>query len=312
MGLDEAARTALNQCIQLKDGESVVIVTDNKREEIADVLYKEAEDITDDVVKLTYPPRDRHGQEPPEGVHSIMEMKDVFLAPTTKSITHTRAVSKAVESGSRGSTLPAITKDAFELGLSADYDQVRENCESLYEQVKEASTVRFVTDKGTDLAFEPRDWYLDTGEVSQSGTYANLPSGEIFTAPESVSGTIVYDGSIRPHGKLSHDIEVEVEDGYVTDISDDELRMMIESAEEEAGEAARNLAETAIGANPAVSDLTGNILLDEKAAETVHIAIGDNINFGGEVEAPIHEDGVVRNPTVYADGEEVELPNSRS
>lgn len=309
MNLEEPARTALKQCIQLEQDESVVIVTDEERERIGDALYRVAENITDDVMKLTYPPSDRHGEEPPSGVHEVMQSKDVFVAPTTKSVTHTRAVSNAVESGSRGSTLPAITEEAFELGLSADYDKIRENCTSLHEQVKNASTIRFVTDKGTDLEFEPRDWHLDTGDISQSGTYANLPSGEIFTAPKSVSGTIVYDGSIRPHGRLSHDVEVKVEDGYVTDILDDDLREMIESAEEEAGKAARNLAETAIGANPAVSELTGNILLDEKAAGTVHVAIGDNINFGGDVEAPIHEDGVIQNPTVYADGEEVTLPD---
>lgn len=310
MSLEEPARTALNQCLRVTSDESVVIVTDEKRERIGDALYTEAQKITDDVMKITYPPGDKHGQEPPEGVQSVMESKDVFIAPTTKSVTHTRAVSNAVDSDSRGSTLPSITEEAFELGLSADYDQVRENCESLHEQVKNADTIQFETEKGTDLTFEPRNWHLDTGDISQSGTYANLPSGEIFTAPETVNGTIVYDGSIRPHGQLSHDIKVEVEDGYVTHISDDELRSMIESEEEKAGDCVRNLAEVAIGANPAVSDLTGNILLDEKAAGTVHVAIGDNINFGGNVEAPIHEDGVIENPTVYADGEEVSIPES--
>lgn len=309
MNLEKPARTALKQCIQLEQDESVVIVTDEKREKIGDAFYRVAQDTTDDVMKLTYPPSNRHGEEPPSGVHKVMELNDVFVAPTTKSITHTRAVSNSVESGSRGATLPAITEEAFKLGLSADYSQVRKNCKYLYEQVKNASTIRFVTDKGTDLEFEPRDWHLDTGDISQSGKYANLPSGEIFTAPKSANGTIVYDGSMRPHGKLSYDIEVKVKDGYVTDISDDDLRGMIESAEDEADKAARNIAETAIGANPAVSELTGNILLDEKASGTVHIAIGDNINFGGNVEAPIHEDGVIRNPTVYADGKKVTQPD---
>jgi leucyl aminopeptidase (aminopeptidase T) len=69
-----------------------------------------------------------------------------------------------------------------------------------------------------------------------------------------------------------------------------------------------NLAELGIGTNVAVTDLVGSVLLDEKAAGTVHVAIGDNAGIGGETEAPIHSDGVIRNPTVYADGEEVALP----
>jgi leucyl aminopeptidase (aminopeptidase T) len=50
------------------------------------------------------------------------------------------------------------------------------------------------------------------------------------------------------------------------------------------------------------------VLLDEKAAGTVHVAIGDDAGIGGDTEAPVHLDGIIRDPTVYADGEEVELP----
>jgi leucyl aminopeptidase (aminopeptidase T) len=52
----------------------------------------------------------------------------------------------------------------------------------------------------------------------------------------------------------------------------------------------------------------GSVLLDEKAGGTVHIAIGDDHGIGGDVHAPIHLDGILREPTVYADGEVVDLP----
>ena len=237
-----------------------------------------------------------------------MRASDVFFAPTTKSITHTRAVSNAVEQGSRGATLPGITKDAFRIGLNADYDEIQDNCEQLQAELRDADKVRFVTEKGTDLTFEPRNWHLDTGDVRTEETYANLPSGEIFTAPKSVNGTVVYDGSMRPHGEISEPITIEVEDGFVTSISDDGLSSLVQEAEEKVGRDAHNLAEVAVGANPAISEPTGNILLDEKAAGTVHVAIGDNINFGGDVEAPIHEDGIVLEPTIYADGQEISIP----
>jgi leucyl aminopeptidase (aminopeptidase T) len=308
VNLKQSADTAVNQCVELKQDESVVIVTDNPREEVADALYHEASKITEDIIKIVYPVGEQHGEEPPTGVAQAMRASDVFFAPTSKSITHTRAVSEAVESGSRGSTLPSITEEAFSVGLSADYDVIRRNCEKLYEKVRGAEQIRFVSESGTDLVFEPREWKLDTGDITNSGTYANLPSGEIFTAPKSVNGTIVYDGSMRPHGKLNHKVRVEVENGYVTDVEDEGLNSLLESAKEEAGRSAYNLAEVAIGANPNVSEPTGNILLDEKAAGTVHVAIGDNINFGGEVEAPIHEDGVIENPEVYVDGEEISIP----
>jgi leucyl aminopeptidase (aminopeptidase T) len=58
-----------------------------------------------------------------------------------------------------------------------------------------------------------------------------------------------------------------------------------------------------------VTDLIGSTLLDEKAGGTVHIALGDDAGIGGDNDAPIHMDGVLREPTVYADGEEIDLPD---
>ncbi|MFB6189254.1 MAG: aminopeptidase, partial [Halapricum sp.] len=71
---------------------------------------------------------------------------------------------------------------------------------------------------------------------------------------------------------------------------------------------AYNLAELGIGTNVGVTELVGSVLLDEKAGGTVHFAIGDDASIGGDVEAPLHLDGIVRDPTVYADGEALSLP----
>ena len=56
--------------------------------------------------------------------------------------------------------------------------------------------------------------------------------------------------------------------------------------------------------------LVGSVLLDEKAAGTVHVAIGDDHAIGGDVEAPIHLDGILAEPTVFADGVELALPST--
>jgi leucyl aminopeptidase (aminopeptidase T) len=115
---------------------------------------------------------------------------------------------------------------------------------------------------------------------------------------------------MMPHGLLDagQELVFEVENGSVTSISDDAIRADVDAAAEEVGSAARNIAELGIGTNVGVDDLVGSVLLDEKAAGTVHIAIGDNASIGGETEAPIHLDGILREPTVSADGEPVSLP----
>ena len=60
------------------------------------------------------------------------------------------------------------------------------------------------------------------------------------------------------------------------------------------------LCELGIGTNYAAR-LTGVILEDEKAYQTVHIAFGTNIGFGGTNKADCHIDGIIKNPTLYLD-----------
>lgn len=306
-----AAETAIDQCMGLTSDETCIIVTDDKRESIGEALYQAAREITEDVTIVRYPPGDQHGAEPPEPVATVMQTCDVVLAPTTKSLSHTRARTEANEAGARVATLPGITDEVFTTGLTADYDEIKHHCEAVYEQVSGASEVRVTAPNGTDITFEPgeREWLQDTGIVHEAGEMSNLPAGETFISPETATGTYVVDGTMMPHGLLEgQTLTFEVEDGYVTSISDDEIREQVETASEEVGQDAYNLAELGIGTNVAATDLIGSVLLDEKAAGTVHIAIGDNAGIGGDTEAPLHLDGIIRDPTVYADGEEVTLP----
>ena len=312
--LDAPARTAIEQCLNVQSDESVVVVTDDERRPIGEALYDATLAATDDATVLQYPPGESHGEEPPAAVAAAMAAADVFLAPTSKSLSHTRARSAATEAGARGATLPGITEDVFVTGLDADYERIAVHCESVLEQVEDADEVRVTTERGTDVTFESgdREWREDTGMVHDDGDFSNLPAGEVFVAPETADGTFVVDGTMMPYGLLEdgQTLEFEVVDGQVTRIGDDRVREQFEELAEEAGDVVYNLAELGIGTNVAVTDLVGSVLLDEKAAGTAHIAIGDNAGIGGDTDAPIHSDGVLRNPTVYADGEEVELPRT--
>ncbi len=313
MALETAAKTAIQQCLALSADESVAIITDDDRRPIGRALYNVATDITDDAVLLQYPPGEQHGEEPPAPVRDAMAASDAFLAPTTKSLSHTRAREHATDSGTRGATLPGITETVFETGLNADYETIEATCHRVYEQVATADTVGVTAPAGTDITFElaDREWHRDTGLVDEPGTFSNLPAGEVFVSPQTGDGTVVVDGTMMPHGRLTdRTITFEVTDGQVTSMSDPEIQSQIDTAAETVGDAASNLAELGIGTNSAVTELIGSVLLDEKAAGTVHIAIGDDASIGGDTEAPLHLDGIITNPTVTVDGEPIELPRS--
>jgi leucyl aminopeptidase (aminopeptidase T) len=310
-----AAETAVEGCLAIEPGERCVIVTDDKRAPIGEALYRAARAVTEEATIVRYPPGEQHGVEPPAPVAAAMAAADAFLAPTTKSLSHTRARSEATENGARGATLPGITETVFTVGLDADYEAIAAACESVLGAVADAGEIRVTAPGGTDITFEvgERPWQTDTGMVREAGAFSNLPAGEVFVSPESAEGTYVVDGTIRPHGRLEagESVRIDVADGYVTDVSSPELRADLEAAAEEVGRDAYNLAELGIGTNLGVSELVGSVLLDEKAAGTVHVAIGDDAGIGGDTEAPIHTDGIIREPTVYADGTEIELPSGQ-
>ena len=310
--LREAAETAVGQCMALGPEESCAVVTDDERLPIGETLYEVASSVTDDAVLLRYPPGEQHGTEPPVPVAAAMADADVVLAPTTKSLSHTRARKRACDAGARAATLPGITEDVMIAGLDADYEAIARGCREVLAQVEDADEVRVTTPAGTDLTVEPgdREWLTDTGMVHDPGDFSNLPAGETFVSPETATGTYVVDGTMMPHGLVEEPLRFEVEDGYVTHISDDAVREQVAAGREEVGDAAANLAELGIGTNVGVTELVGSVLLDEKAAGTVHVAIGDDASIGGDVEAPLHLDGIIREPTVYADGEVVDLPKT--
>jgi leucyl aminopeptidase (aminopeptidase T) len=312
MDLRAPAETAVQQCLALDADDTCVVVTDDDRLPIGEAIYEAASEVTEESVLLRYRPGDQHGEEPPAPVATAMTEGDAVLAPTTKSLTHTLARSRATEAGARVATLPGITEEVFVTGLDADYESIRDHCDALYRDVAGAAEIRVTSPQGTDVTFRPgdREWCRDTGIVHEAGAMSNLPAGEVFLSPETADGTVVVDGTMMPYGRVEEPITFHVENGDVTDIVDDGLRAEVEAAAEQVGRAAYNVAELGIGTNVAVTALVGSVLLDEKAAGTVHVAIGDDHAIGGDVEAPIHLDGILAEPTVFADGVELALPSA--
>lgn len=311
MGIRAAAETVIHQCMNLQADESCLVVTDNELEEIGQCIYDVSSAITDNSVFIKTPPGTQHGAEPPTPVSGAMKHADVVVAPTTKSLSHTRARQSASDAGARIATMPGITKAVMIAGLDADYDEIKSTCDHLRNELDDAKEITVTSPQGTDITFDVRDrtWRSDTGINHEPGDFSNLPAGEVFVSPRSADGTYIIDGTMRPYGKLDGQLlEFTVEDGYVTSISDDDISEQIETAAAEVGNAAYNLAELGIGTNLGVTELVGSVLLDEKAAGTVHIAIGDDAGFGGETEAPIHLDGILTEPTVIVDGKELSLP----
>lgn len=304
--LTASARTAVEQCLAVTPDETVLVVTDPERRPIGEAIRAASERVADATVYCEITADDRHGAEPSAPVAAAMRASDVVLAPTTRSLTHTDATQRACDAGARVATMPGVTEAIMAGAMTADYDDVAERCDALLAQVADADAIHLATDAGTDLslAIGDRDWRADTGLCHDDGCLTNLPAGEVFVAPTSGDGTLVVDGAMAGMGRLDEPIEIAFEDGRAVDVDHDGLRERIDDA----GDCGRHLAELGIGVNPAAT-LIGEVLQDEKVAGTIHVAVGDSSGFGGDVDCPLHLDGVVRAPTVTADGEPVALPD---
>jgi leucyl aminopeptidase (aminopeptidase T) len=303
-------KTVLLDCLGLREGENVVVVVDPypERVEIARDLVDGARELGAEAVLIEMSERESHGAEPPGTVRAAILASDVFIAPTTKSLSHTTARKDANERGVRAATMPQITRAMLERTMSADYAEVKRRSQALAELLSSGSTVRILSDKGTDLTFgiEGREGISDDGDLREKGSFGNLPAGEGFIAPVegTATGSIVFDGSVVPFSELlTEPITVRMSEGFAVDFSGgraEEWRSHMEPH----GRNAFNLAELGIGTNEKAT-LTGNILEDEKIIGTVHLAFGDNHTFGGTVSVPSHLDGLVTSPTVEIDGKRV-------
>ncbi len=311
MSLKNSTGIVLETCMAVKPGEVVLIITDTATHpSIANTLYDRAVELGCDPILMTMEPRGVHGQEPPKAVAEAMAAADVVLAPTSKSLTHTQAKINAKMAGARIATMPGISLEMMGSGgITADFLAIRDTAFELKSRLDSVNEVRITTDLGTDIIFNVKgcDWRVDHGICHEPGSSSNLPAGEVFVAPKSGNGVFVVDGSMGGLGILDSPLTIKIEDGQATDITGEGAGQFINMIDS-VGSPGRNLAELGIGINPE-AHLIGNVLEDEKVAGTVHVALGDNSAFGGDVVAGIHLDGIITGPTVYLDGEPMQLPD---
>ena len=304
--LNEAARIIIEDCLAVEAKEEVLIIFDNPLRKIAQVIFKAAKDVNAEVMMVEMLKRDNHGAEPPATITQAMKEADVVIMPTTKSLSHTTARVEACKSGTRAVTLPTITEDIMQRTLRADYEAIKERSDKLAKKLTAATKAEITAPNGTnlELVLKNRSGHSDTGIYHQPGDFGNLPAGEAYIAPleGKANGKFVVDGSMSGAEVNQEEIELIVEEGYVTEINGtkaaDDLIEMIGPY----GEDAKNIAELGIGTNDQ-AQLIGNILEDEKVMGTVHVAIGDNSAMGGNIEVASHLDGIIKSPTVSLDGE---------
>jgi aminopeptidase len=225
---------------------------------------------------------------------------DAVVALSNFSTSHTRFRDFLTRiCGTRYASMPLFEVSMFEGPMNVDWRSLDRLTKAVADKVNTAERIEIATDNGSSLSFsiKGRKALADTGILTRSGSFGNLPAGEVYLAPVegTAQGKLVLEWA--PTRELKSSVILTIKDGFVKDISGaevyaDQLRKKLSERKENC-----NIAELGIGTNNRARR-PDNILESEKILGTIHIALGDNSSFGGTTITPFHQDFVFFRPTV--------------
>jgi 2,5-dihydroxypyridine 5,6-dioxygenase len=219
---------------------------------------------------------------------------------------------RMTDKGGRQIYMGFVTPELLEGELSQPAADVEGPARRLLAELEGAKEIRIRGRAGTDLALrvDGRPWKSDALPLAP-GDGANFPGGEVFIAPlkDGAEGLLVADLTVpyTVDGLVDEPVTLRFEAGRVVEITGGKAAQMLREIVADAGQGADVIAELGIGLNPAVKP-RGHVMLDEKAANTAHVAIGKNTGaYGGDNDAAIHVDCIFSEPELEADGKPVSL-----
>jgi len=308
--LQRCARVAMEQCVALRPGERVLVVTDTMRDQsVAHALVGAAMAAGSEAVLIVIPTRRMAPQEPPACVAAAMQATDIAFLYTSYSLSHSSARVQAQKAGARILSMPGVTEDGFLRTLSIDIEALASLTNSLSERVGRAKSARITTSLGTDVSLElghpvtPID-----GLCQKPGEIDFFPPGLFLSVPKlgGVSGKAVVDGAITQIGRLSSPVTMTFAEGKLVRIEGGgeaaRLEKLLASLEDEGAYA---FAAWGIGTNPGAALVGEDPSFEgERVYGWCHVSTGSNASFpGGTVRAKIHLDGIISSPTISLDGE---------
>lgn len=307
------ARTIIEKCASVKEGESVFVITDfqtfPEAALIAETAVAAGANLTMGVMSM----RELDGQEPEKTMASAMKEADVVLMAVRRSLAHTNASKAALASGARVLSLTAISMDLLASpAFKADFKKAAPLCEKFSEIFSKGDSLTITSKEGTKFttSLKGRKGNAHKCLIEKSGQFSAAPNVEAnFSPVENTSnGIFVADASI-PYldiGALSSPVTFVIKDGAVIEVRGGREAEKIKRIWQEQNDPnVYNIAQVAVGLNPEVPEAIGTLgcNYDEGAFGTMHIGIGTSTNLGGTIKASTHFDAVMSHPTLAVDGE---------
>ncbi len=220
------------------------------------------------------------------GTRNTTETADVPDATQKSYAKATQAVREARLSTDWVSTMHPTRALAQQAGMSyeayqefvygailRDWEALAAEMAQLKTLLDEGSEVHLFKPDGTDLTLDIENRTAVNSAASVVYDSHNLPSGEVFTAPADATGEIVFDLPMTIRGRRIRDARLTLKDGVVVEWDATSGGELLETIIE-TDEGSRRFGELGIGMNRGITQMTDQILFDEKMAGTVHLALG--------------------------------------
>ena len=154
--------------------------------------------------------------------------------------------------------------------VSLDWEAQHAFQAELVSILDDAEEVRIRSGEDTDLTMR----VAGNTALNDDGE-ANLPGGEVFTAPvrDSVEGEVHFDLPLYRYGREIEGVRLRFENGEVVSHAAERNEELLAGILD-TDEGSRYLGELGIGMNRQIDRFTYNMLFDEKMGDTVHMAVG--------------------------------------
>ena len=312
--LRKSAMNSLKYILASEPKDKVLIIYDNECKDIAGAFEESAKELGLNPMTYRISEEQRPLMDVPGDLKERLSEHSIIIN-TFKSLANEtpfriKLTDLEMTSGARVGHGPGITKEMMTEGpMNVDYRELQNIAFSFMEILHGVEKFHITTEKGTDLEIYLDGREFETDVLIEKGSMGNLPAGEVWAAPveTKASGILVVDGTIGGNiGHVKSELTVEIRDGRVVSMRsmDAELLKDVDRLLS-IDEYAKTIGELGIGLNKKAR-LTGNMLEDEKAARTAHLAFGNNLDMpGGQNPSDMHLDMLFKEPTMeitYLDG----------
>jgi len=323
--VQDGARIAVRENLNIQPGEQVVIITDRETESVGRAIEAEVKAITD---QIDFFIMEDFGIRPlalPDEIKAALLKSDAsfYCAGTYVNelkTFRTPMIETVITSRSgRHANMPMVTEEIMETGMCAKLGDMKALTKQVYDIVKDAQEIRIQSDKGTDVLMTLNPdykWYRSDADITRPGIWTNLPGSEVFTCPQTANGYLVIDGVLgdfmsKKYGIIQDTpIKLEIKDSRAVRSSvicdNKDLRADFINYVFNGDEHSSRVGEIGIGTNTSIERLTGVLLQDEKFPGA-HIAFGypapEKTN--ADWNSMYHLDCIILCTHIFVDGKQI-------